>query len=99
MAAAGAAPAPNAAFVRVNQVGYPSSASKRAYLMSTAAETGAMFSVTNQGAAPALTAHLGAPLGKWSNSNSNVYALDFTSVTAAGSYTISVSGPIAASSP
>jgi endoglucanase len=93
------APAAASAFVRVNQVGYPSSASKRAYLMSTAAETGAMFSVTNQVGTTVLTAPIGANLGKWSNSYSNVYALDFTSVTAAGSYTISVSGPIAASSP
>jgi endoglucanase len=93
------APAAASAFVRVNQVGYPSSASKRAYLMSTAAETGAMFSVTNQVGTTVFTAPIGANLGKWSNSYSNVYALDFTSVTAAGSYTISVSGPIAASSP
>jgi endoglucanase len=93
------APAAASAFVRVNQVGYPSTASKRAYLMSTAAETGAMFSVTNQVGTTVLTAPIGANLGKWSNSYSNVYALDFTSVTAAGSYTISVSGPIAASSP
>jgi endoglucanase len=93
------APAAASAFVRVNQVGYPSTASKRAYLMSTAAETGAMFSVRNQAGTTVFTAPIGANLGKWSNNYSNVYALDFTSVTAAGSYTISVSGPIAASSP
>ncbi len=93
------APAAASAFVRVNQVGYPSTASKRAYLMSSAAETGAMFSVKDQAGATVFTASIGANLGKWSNSYSNVYALDFTSVTAAGSYTISVSGPIAASSP
>ena len=45
VATARAAPATNAAFVRVNQVGYPAAASKRAYLMSTAAETGATFSI------------------------------------------------------
>ncbi len=93
------APAAASAFVRVNQVGYPSTASKRAYLMSSAAETGATFSVKNQAGTTVLTAPIGANLGKWSNSYSNVYALDFTSVTAVGSYTISVSGPIAASSP
>jgi endoglucanase len=93
------APAAASAFVRVNQVGYPSTASKRAYLMSSAAETGAMFSVKDQAGTTVFTSSIGANLGKWSNSYSNVYALDFTSVTAAGSYTISVSGPIAASSP
>ena len=93
------APGAASAFVRVNQVGYPSGASKRAYLMSTAAETGATFSVTNQAGATVLSAPIGANLGKWSNSFPNVYALDFDVVTTSGTYTISVSGPIAASSP
>ncbi len=45
---AGAAKAAtNAAFVRVNQVGYPSGASKRAYLMASGSEAGATFSVRN----------------------------------------------------
>jgi endoglucanase len=99
MAAAQAAPAPNAAFVRVNQVGYPAAASKRAYLMSTAPETGATFSVRDSTGATVLSAPLGASLGAWSNSFKNVYALDFDTVAAAGSYTISVSGPVAATSP
>jgi endoglucanase len=46
-----------------------------------------------------LTAPVGASLGSWSRSYSNVYALDFSSVTASGVYTIAVSGPVAASSP
>jgi endoglucanase len=93
------APGAASAFVRVNQVGYPSGAAKRAYLMSTAAEPGATFSVTNQAGATVLSAPIGANLGKWSNSFPNVYALDFGVVTTPGTYTISVSGPIAASSP
>jgi endoglucanase len=99
MATAGAAPAPNAAFVRVNQVGYPSTASKRAYLMSSAPETGATFTVRNASGATVLSAPVGANLGAWSNSFKNVYALDFDAVATAGSYTISVFGPVAASSP
>ena len=35
------APAPSSVFVRVNQVGYPAAASKRAYLMASTTETGA----------------------------------------------------------
>src|SRR5438309_2124127 len=35
------------AFVRVNQVGYSSGGSKRAYLMASTAETGATFSIKN----------------------------------------------------
>ena len=37
------------AFVRINQVGYVSGAAKRAYLMSSAAEIGATFSIKNSG--------------------------------------------------
>jgi len=37
------------AFVRVNQVGYVSGGAKRAYLMASAAETGATFIIKNSG--------------------------------------------------
>src|SRR5207302_2993459 len=37
--------------------------------------------------------------GSWSSTYPDVYALDFDSVTATGSYTIVVSGPLAATSP
>ena len=99
MAAAGAAPAPNAAFARVNQVGYPAAASKRAYLMSNAPETGAVYTVRNASGQAVLQGPVGVNLGAWSNSFKNVYLLDFDAVAAAGSYTISVSGPVAATSP
>ncbi len=93
------APAPASAFVRVNQVGYPSAASKRAYLMSSVPQTGAAFTVTDQAGTTVFSGQVGANLGKWSNSFPNVYALDFDSFTTAGTYTISVSGPVPASSP
>ena len=95
-AARAAAPA---AFVRVNQVGYPGAASKRAYLMASAAETGATFSVKDSSGATVHSASVGASLGAWGNTFKSVYALDFTPVSTAGSYTISVSGPVPASSP
>ena len=88
------------AFVRVNQVGYVSGGSKRAYLMSSAAETGATFVIKNSSGSTVFgPAAIGANLGSWSNSYPNVYAVDFDGFTTAGTYTISVSGPIAASSP
>jgi len=94
-----AAPAKaQSAFVRVNQVGYPVGASKRAYLMSSAAETGATFSVVNSGGTSVFTAAIGANLGAW-GSFPDVYALDFDGVTSVGTYTIKVTGPIAATSP
>src|SRR5215469_10225684 len=100
---AGTVPAQAAAgtaFVRVNQLGYAAgSQAKRAYLMASAAETGATFAVKNSAGATVYSAPIGASLGKWSSSYPDVYALDFSSVTAAGTYAISVSGPIAARSP
>jgi endoglucanase len=96
---AGSAPASGTAFVRVNQVGYPLAASKRAYLMASGAEPGATFTVRNAAGATVLSAPIGANLGSWSSAYPNVFALDFDSVGTAGIYTISVNGPIPASSP
>jgi endoglucanase len=93
------APAPDAAFVRVNQVGYPAAGSKRAYLMASVAETGATFSVKDASGVPVFSASVGTSLGAWSNSFKHVYALDFDALATAGSYTIAVSGPVAATSP
>jgi len=97
--AARSAPAPSSAFVRVNQVGYPAAASKRAYLMASVAETGGTFTVRNASGQAVLSAPVGADLGSWSSTYSHVHSLDFDAVATAGSYTISVSGPAAATSP
>jgi endoglucanase len=67
--------------------------------MSSGAETGATFSVKNSSGSTVLSAAIGTNLGSWSTSYGFVYALDFSTVTQAGTYTISVSAPIAASSP
>ena|SRR5579864_3960324 len=88
------------AFVRVNQMGYVSGAAKRAYLMASGTETGATFVLKNSsGSAVFGPAAIGANLGSWSTAYPDVYALDFDSFTTAGTYTISVSGTIAATSP
>lgn len=88
------------AFVRVNQIGYATAShAKRAYLMASAAETGAVFSVRNASGATVYSAPVGASLGKWSPRYPDVYALDFNPVMTAGTYTITVTGPIAATSP
>src|SRR5262249_50626939 len=91
--------ATTSAFVRVNQIGYPSSASKRAYLMSSADEIGATFSVRTLSGTLIYSAPIGIKLGSWSKSYPFVYALDFGTVGATGNYTISVSGPVTATSP
>ena len=98
-ATARSAPTPSAAFVRVNQVGYPATAMKRAFLMASVVETGATFSVNDSTGSTVFSAPIGANLGSWSSTYSNVYALDFDDVTTAGTYTISVSGPVPATSP
>jgi endoglucanase len=86
------------AYIRINQVGYSASATKRAYLMASAAETGATFAVKNSSGATVYSAAVGTSLGAW-GTFPDVYALDFDSVTTAGTYTISVASPIAATSP
>jgi endoglucanase len=87
------------AFVRVNQVGYVSGAPKRAYLMASTSATGATFAVKNASGTTVFSGPIGANLGKWSNAFPNVYALDFSAASAPGTYTIAVTGPVAATSP
>src|SRR6266511_4047559 len=87
------------AFVRVNQVGYPGATPKRAYLMSNVVETGATFAVRNSSGATVFSGPIGANIGSWSTSFPNVYAIDFDAVTTTGTYTISVTGPVPATSP
>jgi endoglucanase len=73
------------AFVRVNQVGYPSGGAKRAYLMSSAVETGATFVIKNSSGTTVFgPSAIGANLGSWSGSYPNVYALDFNNFVTAG---------------
>src|SRR5258708_10269274 len=78
-------------FIRVHQTGYVSTSPKRAYLMTSSASTRSSFSVVNSSGSPVYSAALGADQGKW-GTFAHVYALDFDSVSAAGTYTISVSG-------
>ena len=90
------------AYVRVNQAGYEAGeTSFRAYLMSTAAESGASFKVVNSEGVTAFSGRVGSLLGTWSHSKIvtyDVYALDFK-VPGGNLYTISVSGPEDATSP
>jgi endoglucanase len=99
----GAPPAAaQSAYVRVSQVGYEAGRPPfRAYLMSTAAETGATFTVLAAGGQTVFASSIGALLGVWSNSATLTYsvcALDFT-VPAGDGYTIAVAGPVPAVSP
>jgi endoglucanase len=99
LGATAARAASGTAFIRINQLGYATTATKRAYLMASAAETGATFTVRNASGTTVASGTVGASLGSWSSSYPDVYALDFDGVSAAGTYTIAVSGPVAATSP
>jgi len=86
------------AYIRVNQVGYPSAESKRAYLMATGSENGTTFVVKNSAGITVYSGAVGATLGAW-GSFPFVYPIDFDSVSTTGTYTIAVTSPIAANSP
>jgi endoglucanase len=96
---AGQAAAAGAAFIRVNQVGYPLAAPKRAYLMSHSAQTGATFTVRSAEGGVALTGTVGASVGSWSARFPHVYPLDFDAVQTPGTYSLSLAGRAPASSP
>jgi endoglucanase len=90
------------AYVRVSQVGYETgNIPFRAYLMSTATESGATFAVTASSGKTLYSGPIGSLLGTWSNSTTlsyYVYPLDFA-VPGGNIYSISVSGPVPATSP
>ena len=90
------------AYVRVSQVGYETGkAPFRAYLMCTSSQTGATFTVVNSQGVVSYSGSADALLGTWSHSKTltyYVYALDFTA-PGGDLYTISISGPVKATSP
>ena len=99
--ASGSSPSATAvgAFVRVNQVGYPSADSKRAYLLASVPETGATFARLERLDDGVHRLRRSPTCGRWSTTFPHVYALDFDAVTTPGTYTIAVTGPAPATSP
>lgn len=92
---AGTGAAQAAAYLRVNQVGYESGVSARAYLMSTTTASGEAFKVLNSSGGTAASGTVGASTGKWGLYT--VYPVDFT-VSGAGTYSVTVSGSVSATS-
>ncbi|HEY7280964.1 MAG TPA: glycoside hydrolase family 9 protein, partial [Actinomycetota bacterium] len=86
-------------FVRVDQTGYERSGSKRAYLMTPKAATGATFAVAAANGAVRFSGTIGPDLGSWSTSFPHVDAIDFDGLRARGTYRIRVRGPVRAISP
>ena len=85
-----------ATYLRVNQVGYESGQSGRAYVMTTSSVTSESFQVLNSSGAVVDSGTVGTTTGKWGSYH--VYPIDFT-VTGMGNYTIKVLGSVSASSP
>jgi endoglucanase len=99
--ACASATATSSAYVRVNQAGYEAGNPPfQAYLMSTASESGATFSVINSEGQTVFSGPIDASPFTWSNKTLvyNVYPISFT-VPGGDIYTISVQGPAAATSP
>jgi endoglucanase len=82
-------------YVRVNQVGYESSLSARAFLMTSSAVSGATYAVRNSGGTTVVSGPVGARLGSFGSYT--IYPIDFR-LSTAGSYSIKVSGPVSATS-
>ncbi len=85
-----AAASPAHAVVRVDQLGYPTTGPKVAYLMSPSAMSGATFEVVNSSGADIFTGTVGKNSGKWNAAYRYVYPLTFTPVAATSTDTDTV---------
>src|SRR5580704_3184305 len=93
--AGAATPAPQ---VRVNQVGYPSSGPKLAYVMLARKVAAVRFEVTTRYG----VVYQGTStenVGSWNSAYQAVYRLSFSGVNSPGVYQVKVTSPAAASSP
>jgi hypothetical protein len=90
---------PPRAVVRVDQIGYASRATKRAYVMSEKAEPGARFRVVDSRGRTVYRGHAGRSSGAWSRRYAHVYPLDFDRIRSTGTFRVMVTGPADATSP
>src|SRR6188472_3125896 len=98
-AAAAPASAAASAFVRVDQVGYPTAATKIGYVLATRNLEGESFRVENAGGSTVLTGTIGADVGPWSQTYDFVGRLDLSALTATGTYHVEIDSPSASSPP
>ena len=91
--------AANSPQVRVDQDGYLTTDSKLGYLMATSAVSGETYTVTDSSGSTVASGNVGSTSrGSWNSAYPDVYPIDFSSVTAAGTYSLTVSGPQSAAS-
>ena len=96
---ASATSSPVAPFIRVDQIGYPASGSKVAYLMSGSSLGGTTFSVRDSVGTTVFSGAVGPSAGSWSKKYGSVYPMTFSSVSGVGTYRIVVSSPVVITSP
>ncbi|MDH6135595.1 endoglucanase [Kitasatospora sp. MAA4] len=85
--------------LRTDQVGYATGESKIGYLMASGALSGETYKVVNAAGATVASGTVGsASRGSWNSAYPDVYPIDFSGVTATGSYHLVVGGPVTASS-
>jgi endoglucanase len=82
------------ALIRVDQVGYATSESKRAYLLAPRALAGTTFKLRDAGGRTVLTGKVGANAGAWNFSYTAVHPIDFTALGVPGTYTIEAAGAV-----
>jgi endoglucanase len=87
---------PAASYLRLNQVGYKSGLSSRAYLMTTSNTSGLPFTINSSNGNVAATGVVGASAGRWGSYY--IYPIDFL-ITGSDKYTISVGGVANVKSP
>ncbi|HEV2635372.1 MAG TPA: glycoside hydrolase family 9 protein [Actinocrinis sp.] len=91
--------AANAAQVRTDQAGYLPTDTKTAYLMATGSLSGETYTVVNStGTTVASGSVTTTSKGSWNSAYPDVYPINFSSVTADGTYHVSVAGSVTASS-
>ncbi len=79
--------------IRVNEVGYPLGAPKRAYLLSSTACDGVPFAVKD-GTVAVFAGSAGRDRGAWNDAYGHVCSLDFGAVSAPGIYTVQAAGAV-----
>ena len=83
-------------YVRVDQLGYETGTSMRAYVMTSSAVSGISFAIKNSGGKTVASGSAGSKLGSWGTYS--IYPVDF-SLSTPDTYSVSVTGPVAATSP
>jgi hypothetical protein len=84
--------------IRLDQVGYAVGEAKHAYLMAHNA-TGGRFAVVDSRGETVLSGRIGTSNGAWNDRFKAVHDLDFSELNRPGTYRITVSGTVRASSP